>query len=170
MCRRNKHRTFLTIPSTYSAIPLTPIKSHEIPLRSRFGGLLRPVFSVGWKGVHFELAGENRDPPISCAKLRPGLNRMNVIVVGLGGMGSAAAYHLASRGVRVIGLDRHAPLHDRGSSHGTSRVIRQAYFESPAYVPLLLIVGTFVKRMEKKWNFTWKIESISQFEYRSRVF
>lgn len=62
----------------------------------------------------------------------------DVVVVGLGGMGSAAAYHLAARGRRVLGLDRFTPPHDRGSSHGISRVIRQAYFEHPAYVPLLL--------------------------------
>lgn len=53
-------------------------------------------------------------------------------------MGSAAAYHLAVRGRRVIGIDRFTPPHDRGSSHGRTRVIRQAYFEHPAYVPLLL--------------------------------
>lgn len=62
----------------------------------------------------------------------------DVIVVGLGGMGSAAAYHLARRGQRVLGLEQFTPAHDRGSSHGRSRVIRQAYFEAPAYVPLLL--------------------------------
>lgn len=62
----------------------------------------------------------------------------DVIVVGLGGMGSAAAYHLARRGRRVIGLERFTPAHNRGSSHGRSRIIRQAYFEDPAYVPLLL--------------------------------
>jgi sarcosine oxidase len=62
----------------------------------------------------------------------------DVIVVGLGGMGSAAAYHLAARGRRVLGLERHTPAHDQGSSHGGSRIIRQSYFEDPAYVPLLL--------------------------------
>jgi sarcosine oxidase len=62
----------------------------------------------------------------------------DVIVVGLGGMGSAAAYHLASRGQRVVGLERFEPVHSRGSSHGGSRIIRQSYFEDPAYVPLLL--------------------------------
>lgn len=64
--------------------------------------------------------------------------RYDVIVVGLGGMGSAAAYHLAARGQRVLGLERFTPAHDRGSSHGGSRIIRQSYFEDPAYVPLLL--------------------------------
>ena len=62
----------------------------------------------------------------------------DVIVIGLGGIGSAAAYHLARRGQRVLGLERFTAAHDRGSSHGGSRLIRQAYFEDPAYVPLVL--------------------------------
>ena len=62
----------------------------------------------------------------------------DVIVIGLGGMGSAAAYRLAQRGQRVLGLEKHTPGHDQGSSHGSSRITRQAYFEDPAYVPLLL--------------------------------
>lgn len=61
----------------------------------------------------------------------------DIIVVGLGAMGSAAAYHLARRGLRVLGLDRFQPPHTRGSSHGQSRIIRQAYYEHPAYVPLV---------------------------------
>lgn len=62
----------------------------------------------------------------------------DVAVLGLGGMGSAAAAHLARRGKRVLGLEQFSSPHDRGSSHGKTRVIRQAYFEHPAYVPLLL--------------------------------
>jgi sarcosine oxidase len=62
----------------------------------------------------------------------------DVIVLGLGGMGSAAAAHLAARGTTVLGLEQFTPGHALGSSHGDSRVIRQAYFEDPAYVPLLL--------------------------------
>ncbi len=62
----------------------------------------------------------------------------DVIVIGLGGMGSAAAYHLAARGQRVLGLEKFTAAHDKGSSHGGSRIIRQSYFEDPAYVPLLL--------------------------------
>ncbi len=61
----------------------------------------------------------------------------DVIVIGLGGMGSAAAWHLAARGARVLGLERFGPAHAMGSSHGESRIIRQSYFEDPAYVPLL---------------------------------
>lgn len=59
-------------------------------------------------------------------------------MVGLGAMGSAAAFHLARRGADVVGLETFGPAHDRGSSHGESRIIRKAYFEHPAYVPLVL--------------------------------
>jgi sarcosine oxidase len=61
----------------------------------------------------------------------------DVVVLGLGVMGSATAWHLARRGLRVLGLEQFAPAHDRGSSHGLSRVIRKAYFEHPDYVPLV---------------------------------
>jgi sarcosine oxidase len=64
-------------------------------------------------------------------------NRYDAIVVGLGGMGSAAAYHLARRGKRVLGLEQHDLLHPLGSSHGLTRIIRLAYHEHPSYVPLL---------------------------------
>ncbi len=62
----------------------------------------------------------------------------DVVVVGLGGVGSAAAATLARRGQRVLGLDRHGPVHDQGASHGETRIVRKAYFEGAAYVPLLL--------------------------------
>jgi len=60
----------------------------------------------------------------------------DVIVVGAGGLGSAVLYHLARAGATVLGLDRFAPPHDRGSSHGGTRIYRQAYYEAPEYVPL----------------------------------
>ena len=63
--------------------------------------------------------------------------RYDVIVAGLGAMGSAAAYHLARNGLKVLGLDRFQPPHNFGSSHGLSRIIREAYFEHPIYVPLV---------------------------------
>ena len=61
----------------------------------------------------------------------------DVVVVGLGVMGSAAVHELAERGQRVLGIERFAPGHDRGSSHGSTRLIRLGYFEHPSYVPLL---------------------------------
>ena len=74
----------------------------------------------------------------------------DVIVVGLGGMGSAAAAHAASRGKRVLGLEQFQPAHDQGSSHGRSRVIRLAYFEHPAYVPLLRRAYELWRRLEEQ--------------------
>jgi sarcosine oxidase len=68
----------------------------------------------------------------------------DVIVLGCGGMGSAAAYELAWRGRRVLALEQFALGHDRGSSHGRTRVIRQAYYEHPDYVPL-------VRRAYERW-------------------
>ena len=62
----------------------------------------------------------------------------DAVVVGCGGVGSAALFHLARRGLRVLGIDRFASPHNRGSSHGRTRMIRQAYFEHPSYVPLVL--------------------------------
>ena len=59
------------------------------------------------------------------------------IVVGLGAVGSAALCHVARQGARVLGIDRYAPPHTEGSTHGGSRIIRKAYFEGPSYLPLL---------------------------------
>lgn len=69
------------------------------------------------------------------------------IVVGVGGMGAAACWHLAQRGQRVLGLDRFALGHGMGSSHGMTRIIRLAYFEGSQYVPL-------VKRAHQLWQET----------------
>ena len=69
----------------------------------------------------------------------------DVIVVGLGAMGSATAQHLARRGRRVLGLERFAAGHTRGSSHGESRIIREIYFEHPLYVPI-------VRRAYELWH------------------
>ena len=70
---------------------------------------------------------------------------VDAIVIGVGGFGSSALYHLARRGVDVIGIDQFEVAHDRGSSHGETRIIRQAYFEHPDYVPLL-------KRASELWH------------------
>jgi sarcosine oxidase len=79
---------------------------------------------------------EPSPPPLPAAgRFLPA--RYDAIVLGLGAMGSAAAFHLARRGRRVLGLDAHPRGHALGSSHGTSRIIREAYFEAPEYVPLV---------------------------------
>jgi sarcosine oxidase len=74
----------------------------------------------------------------------------DAIIIGLGAMGSATAYQLARRGVRVLGLERFTPAHSRGSSHGHSRIIRQAYMEDPAYVPLLLRAYELWEEIERE--------------------
>ncbi len=74
----------------------------------------------------------------------------DVIVVGLGGMGSAAARALAARGARVLGFERFTPAHAFGASHGGSRIIRMAYFEHPSYVPLLRTAYDLWARLEQE--------------------
>jgi sarcosine oxidase len=65
------------------------------------------------------------------------MERVEVAVIGCGAVGSATLWHLARRGVNALAIDRFPPGHDRGSSHGETRVIRKAYFEHADYVPLL---------------------------------
>ncbi len=65
------------------------------------------------------------------------MQHYDAIVLGVGGVGSAALYHYAKRGLKVVGLDRFPTAHEFGSSHGQTRLIRQAYFEHPDYVPML---------------------------------
>lgn len=72
------------------------------------------------------------------------MSAFDVGIAGLGAMGSMAALELALRGKRVIGFDRFRPPHPFGSSHGKSRIIREAYFEHPQYVPL-------VQRAYQQW-------------------
>ena len=66
-----------------------------------------------------------------------GQRSYDVIVVGLGAMGSATLRALARPGKRVLGIDQFAPPHSNGSSHGRTRIIRAAYYEHPGYVPLV---------------------------------
>lgn len=73
----------------------------------------------------------------------------DVIVIGLGAMGSAAACHLAQCGQRVLGIDQYTPPHTLGSSHGESRIIREAYFEHPLYVPLVQRAYTLWQALER---------------------
>src|SRR6266404_4151459 len=66
-----------------------------------------------------------------------GTSSFDVIVLGVGGMGSATCFQLARRGLSVLGLEQFETGNELGSSHGQTRVIRKAYFEDPRYVPLL---------------------------------
>lgn len=74
----------------------------------------------------------------------------DVAVIGLGAMGSAALHHLTSRGLRVVGIEQFAPGHDRGSSHGETRIIRLSYFEHPSYVPLVRAAVALWRALEAK--------------------
>ena len=73
----------------------------------------------------------------------------DVAVAGLGGMGSAVAAHCAARGASTIGFEQFKPAHDLGASHGKSRMIRKAYFEDPAYVPLVLRAYELWRKLEQ---------------------
>ena len=79
-----------------------------------------------------------------------GSDPYDVIVVGIGGMGSATAYHLARRGAKVLGLERFEIPHEMGSSHGVSRIIRLAYAEHPGYVPLLRSAYALWRELESE--------------------
>lgn len=78
---------------------------------------------------------------------------IDVAVIGVGGIGSAALMHLARRGLNVVGFEQFgtdaAPAHDRGASHGGTRVIRKAYGEGGAYVPLLERAYTLWRELER---------------------
>ena len=74
----------------------------------------------------------------------------DVAVAGLGGMGSAIAAHCAARGASTIGFDQFEPAHDLGASHGKSRMIRKAYFEDSAYVPLVLRAYELWRKLEQE--------------------
>jgi sarcosine oxidase len=73
------------------------------------------------------------------------MTTFDVAVIGLGAMGSAALFNLARQGRRVIGIEQFEPGHEKGSSHGESRIIRLSYFEHPSYVPL-------ARRAMEKWR------------------
>jgi sarcosine oxidase len=74
----------------------------------------------------------------------------DVAVAGLGGMGSAALANCAARGVRAIGIEQFDPVHGLGASSGKSRIIRQAYYEDPAYVPLLFRAYELWRSLEQR--------------------
>jgi sarcosine oxidase len=78
------------------------------------------------------------------------MSAVDVAVIGLGAMGSAALHHLASRGQKVVGIEQFTPGHDRGSSHGDTRIIRLGYFEHPSYVPLVRAAYPLWRALERQ--------------------
>src|SRR5215471_2150126 len=74
----------------------------------------------------------------------------DIAIIGAGAMGSAAAYHLSKTKSKVLVIDRFNPPHEFGSSHGQSRIIREAYFESPVYVPLVQQAYRLWHRLEEE--------------------
>src|SRR3954451_20362555 len=72
----------------------------------------------------------------------------DIAIIGAGAAGSAAAYHLSKSAKRILVLDRFNPPHNFGSSHGQTRIIREAYFEHPAYVPLVQQAYRFWDELE----------------------
>lgn len=76
----------------------------------------------------------------------------DVIVIGVGSMGSAACYYLAKAGAKVLGIEQYGIVHQRGSHSGHTRIIRKAYFEHPSYVPLLQRAYHNWKELENKLN------------------
>jgi len=74
----------------------------------------------------------------------------DLAVIGLGGMGSAVLQHAAERGLAVFGAEQYPPAHTLGASHGKARMIRKAYFEDPAYVPLILRAYELWAELERK--------------------
>jgi len=82
-----------------------------------------------------------------------GPDRPELLVVGLGGIGAAVAHRAARNGLRVVGVEQFQPLHDRGSSHGHSRIFRIAYFESPAYVPMARLALAGWRKLEEETGF-----------------
>jgi sarcosine oxidase len=76
------------------------------------------------------------------------MEHFDAIVAGIGGMGSATAYQLARRGLKVLGLEKHNLVHEMGSSHGQTRIIRLAYYEHPSYVPLLFRAYELWRQLE----------------------
>ena len=98
--------------------------------------------------------------------------RYDAIVVGVGGIGSAALYHLARRGHRVLGLERFDVPHDFGSSGGITRIIRLAYYEDPSYVPLLARAYELWRELERDAGerLLWITGSVDASEEDGRIF
>ena len=109
--------------------------------------LIPDVGNTASKSRQMSMAVDDNHPdtqPVASAG-----SRYDVIVIGVGGMGSAAAYHLARRGVRVLAIERFDIPNSIGASHGMSRIIRLAYYEHPDYVPLLFRAYELWRELEQ---------------------
>ena len=116
---------------------LEPCERHELLCRNVSISLYRETIELmALRGMVYH-GRTVRFPPRGLIEFEMSAEKCDVIVMGCGGFGAAAMYHLARRGLKVMGIDRFHPPHDHGSSHGETRIIRKAYFEHPNYVPLL---------------------------------
>src|SRR5690349_7101956 len=123
-----------TLGARSSDIVLVLIVAHGvIPTGPVIGRILGPGYAPCITGK----CGNSERRSKRMTAIAPSSATFDTIVVGVGGMGSAACYHLARRGQRVLGLERFDIPHAMGSSHGVNRIIRLAYYEDPSYVPLL---------------------------------
>jgi sarcosine oxidase len=90
-----------------------------------------------------------KDPQLQSRARTVDRHSYDVVVIGLGAMGSATLFHLARRGLRVLGVEQFSQGHQLGSSHGDSRIIRETYFEHPLYVPLAQRAHELWRELEK---------------------
>src|SRR5215218_8835773 len=110
---------------------------------------------LGSGTIRLQSGGPSRRPASGGAFLPGGASMPNlsssfhdVAVIGLGAMGAAALYQLARRGVKAVGIDRFSPPHPVGSTHGETRITRQAVGEGEVYVPLVLRSNTIWEELE----------------------
>src|ERR1700722_19998880 len=89
---------------------------------------------------------------MSSARRHLKVTMYDVVIAGIGGMGSATLAQCAARGARVLGVEQFSRGHALGASSGRSRVIRRAYFENAAYVPLLNRAYELWHELEREWN------------------
>ena len=87
------------------------------------------------------------------------IESFDVIVIGLGAHGSSALYHLSRAQGKVAGIDRFTPPHNHGSSHGQSRIIRQAYHEDPVYVPFVQAAYSLWEELERESGASLLVET-----------
>src|SRR5262249_10952421 len=143
-CLANSHCDPFRTPSTHRGRRSCAARpSISAPACARCGAPRTPKFSVAGAPAHASSALQEPGCAWVDAARRPadkeGMRKrvFDCIVIGVGGMGAAAVYALARRGRRVLGLEQFAIPHELGSSAGSTRIYRFAYFEDPSYVPLM---------------------------------